>query len=117
MSTIDNTTDQTHDTLTGAMSGSAARGNVEKLKGDFREQTDKAKEAAREALDKTRKVAKEWADQAPEQARVARERAQKLAEEGGAKVRAAVQEQPFAVLGAGVALGFLVGWMMSGRKN
>ena len=40
-----------------------------------------------------------------------------MAEEGTAKVRTTVQEQPLAALGAGIALGFVVGWLLSGRKK
>ena len=46
-----------------------------------------------------------------------REKPPKKAEEGTAKVRTTVQEQPLAALGAGIALGFVVGWLLSGRKK
>ena len=83
-----------------------AASKIEKLKGDLKDQADKA-------IGK----AKELADAAPEKAREVKERAQKVAEEGTAKVRTTVQEQPLAALGAGIALGFVVGWLLSGRKK
>lgn len=99
----------------------AAAGRLEKLKGELKDQADKAigkaKDAASAAYDKAAAKAKELADVAPEKAREVKERAQKVAEEGTAKVRQTVQEQPLAALGAGIALGFVVGWLLSGRKK
>jgi ElaB/YqjD/DUF883 family membrane-anchored ribosome-binding protein len=99
----------------------AATGKLEKLKGDLKDQADKAigkaKDAANAAYDKAAAKARELADAAPEKAREVKERAQKVAEEGTAKVRTTVQEQPLAALGAGIALGFVVGWLLSGRKK
>lgn len=99
----------------------AAAGKVAKLKEDLKGQADramgKAREVAGNAYDKAAAKARELADAAPEKARVARERAQELTEQGTAKVRATVQEQPLAALGAGIALGFVVGWLISGRNR
>lgn len=99
----------------------AAAGKLDKLKGDIKAQADKAaaraKTAATTAYDKAAAKAKELADAAPDKAREVKERAQKVAEEGTAKVRQTVQEQPLAALGAGIALGFVVGWLLSGRRN
>ncbi|MCM0033552.1 DUF883 family protein [Sandarakinorhabdus limnophila] len=98
-----------------------AASKIEKLKGDLKDQADKAigkaKETASAAYDKAAAKARELADAAPEKAREVKERAQKVAEEGTAKVRTTVQEQPLAALGAGIALGFVVGWLLSGRKK
>lgn len=98
-----------------------AKGKLDKLTHDLKDQAEKAvgkaKDAAKEAYDKAATRARDLADQAPEQLRAARERAAKVAEEGTAKVRQTVQEQPLATLGAGIALGFVVGWLLSGRKR
>jgi ElaB/YqjD/DUF883 family membrane-anchored ribosome-binding protein len=98
-----------------------AASKIEKLKGDLKDQADKAigkaKETASAAYDKAAAKARELADAAPEKAREVKERAQKVAEEGTAKVRTTVQEQPLAALGAGIALGLVVGWLLSGRKK
>lgn len=106
-------------TVTESIEAAASR--MEKLKGELKDQADKAigkaKETATAAYDKAAAKAKELADIAPEKAREVKERAQKVAEEGTAKVRATVQEQPLAALGAGIALGFVVGWLLSGRKK
>jgi uncharacterized protein YjbJ (UPF0337 family) len=90
-----------------------ASGKVRELKGKAEEVYGKAKDAYGKASER----AKEWAEKAPETAREARERAQRIAEEGQAKVKNAVQEQPVAVLAGGIALGFVVGWLLSGRRN
>jgi ElaB/YqjD/DUF883 family membrane-anchored ribosome-binding protein len=99
----------------------AATGKLDKVKADIKAQADKAigkaKEAATTAYDKASAKAKELADAAPDKAREVKERAQKVAEEGTAKVRQTVQEQPLAALGAGIALGFVVGWLLSGRNR
>lgn len=103
-----------------------AASKLGKLKDDVKSQADKAIHAARDAAttayDKAAAKARELADAAPEkarevkeQAREVKEQAQKIAEEGTAKVRATVQEQPLAALGAGIALGFVVGWLISRR--
>jgi ElaB/YqjD/DUF883 family membrane-anchored ribosome-binding protein len=99
----------------------AAAGKLNKVKADLKAQADKAtaraRAAATAAYDKASAKAKELADAAPEKAREVKERAQKVAEEGTAKVRQTVQEQPLAALGAGIALGFVVGWLLSGRRK
>ena len=99
----------------------AATGKLDKVKADLKAQADKAvakaKSAATAAYDKASAKARELADAAPEKAREVKERAQKVAEDGTAKVRQTVQEQPLAALGAGIALGFVVGWLLSGRRK
>ena len=94
-----------------------AAGKLDRLKAEADKAIGKAKDAATAAYDKAAAKAKELADAAPEKAREVKERAQKVAEEGTAKVRTTVQEQPLAALGAGIALGFVVGWLLSGRKK
>jgi ElaB/YqjD/DUF883 family membrane-anchored ribosome-binding protein len=98
-----------------------AGGRLDKLKHDLKDQADKAaaraREAATAAYDKAAAKARELADAAPEKAREVKERAQKVAEEGTAKVRQTVQEQPLAALGAGIALGFVVGWLINSRRR
>jgi ElaB/YqjD/DUF883 family membrane-anchored ribosome-binding protein len=106
---------------TAADAAEAAAGKLDRVKADIKAQADKAigkaKDAASTAYDKAAAKAKELKDVAPEKAREVKERAQKVAEEGTAKVRTTVQEQPLAALGAGIALGFVVGWLLSGRRN
>lgn len=107
--------------LTTTEAEAVAAGKLDKIKADLKDQaakaTAKARDAATAAYDKAAAKAKELADAAPEKAREVKERAQKVAEEGTAKVRTTVQEQPLAALGAGIALGFVVGWLLSGRKK
>lgn len=94
-----------------------ATGRMDRLKAEADKAIGKAKDAANAAYDKAAAKARELAETAPEKAREVKERAQKVAEEGTAKVRATVQEKPLAALGAGAALGFVVGWLLSGRKK
>lgn len=104
-------TDSAHDLAETAAS------KMDRLKAEADKAIGKAKDAATAAYDKAAAKAKKLADAAPEKAREVKERAQKVAEEGTAKVRTTVQEQPLAALGAGIALGFVVGWLLSGRKK
>ena len=109
------------DTTPTAATGESLANGMSKMKTDLKDQADKAigraKESASAAYDKAAVKARELADMAPDKAREVKERAQKVAEEGTAKVRATVQEQPLAALGAGIALGFVVGWLISGRSK
>ncbi len=88
-------------------------GKLDELKGKAEQVYGKA----RESFEQASQTAREWVDKAPETVREARERAQKIADEGAAKARQTVQEQPLAVLAGGVALGFVVGWLVSGRRS
>jgi len=90
-----------------------ADGKIHELKGKAEQAYGKAKDV----YDKASEKAKEWAEHAPEAAREAREKAARLAEESTARVRQTVQEQPVAVLAGGIALGFVIGWLLSGRKS
>ncbi len=90
-----------------------AEGTIHELKGKAEQAYGKAKDVYGKATER----AKEWADNAPETVREARERAQRLADESSAKVRQTVQDQPVAVLAGGIALGFVVGWLLSGRRD
>lgn len=87
-------------------------GKVAELKGKAEQALGKGKEL----YEKASETVREYADKAPEQVREAREKAARAAEEATAKARQAVQEQPIAVLAGGIALGFVVGWLVSGRK-
>ena len=82
---------------------------------ELREKAEDVIHKARDAADKAAGRAREWADAAPEQLKAARERAQKAYEETAPKVRQVVQEQPIAVLAGGIALGFVVGWLLGGK--
>ena len=95
----------------------SAVGRMERLRAEADKAIGKAKDAANAAYDKAASKARELADAAPDKAREVKERAQKVAEDGTAKVRTTVQEQPLAALGAGIALGFVVGWLLNGRKS
>ena len=88
-------------------------GKVTELKGKAQQVVGDAKAMYEKASDSVR----EYADKAPEQLREARDKASQFADDAAAKARTAVQEQPVAVLAGGVALGFVVGWLLSGRKN
>ena len=90
-----------------------AEGKFDELKGKAEQVYGKARDAYAQASERAR----EWSEHAPEQLREARERAQRLADEGAARARQAVQDQPLAVLAGGIALGFVVGWLVSGRKS
>lgn len=84
-----------------------------KAKGAASQYADKAKDAAAQAADRAR----EWADNAPEPVQQARERAMRVYDDYSPKVRQAVQEQPLAVLAGGVALGFVLGALLSGGRR
>jgi len=78
---------------------------------------DEVKGKVQDAYGKARDAVKDWADDAPEYVQRARETGRRYAEQGSERVKDAVQEQPVAVLAGGIALGFLVGWLVSGRRN
>ncbi len=90
-----------------------AQGKVDELKGKAQDAFGQAKDA----YGKARETVQEWADKAPDQVREAREKARQYADQATEKVKTTVQEQPVAVLAGGIALGFVVGWLLSGRKN
>ncbi len=84
---------------------------------EFKGKAEQVVGQAKQAYEKASETVKEWADNAPDMVREARETASRIAEDGSSKVRQTVQEQPVAVLAGGIALGFVVGWLLSGRKN
>ena len=90
-----------------------AEGKIDELKGKAQDAFGQAKDA----YGKARETVQDWADKAPEQVRQAREKAQHYADEASARVKTTVQEQPVAVLAGGIALGFVVGWLLSGRRD
>jgi uncharacterized protein YjbJ (UPF0337 family) len=87
-------------------------GKVRELKGKAQEVYGKA----RDVYGKASETVKDWAEHAPDTVREAREKAARAAEEASSKVRHQVQEQPLATLLGGVALGFVVGWLINSRK-
>ena len=111
------------DTFEGTVNeyGGKAESAIGSAFGDSRMQAegkiDELKGKAQDAYGKAKETVQDWADKAPEQVKMAREKAQQYADQATAKVKTTVQEQPVAVLAGGVALGFLVGWLLSGRKN
>ncbi len=117
--TIEGTIDEAVGVTQGAVGAAIsdakmqADGKIHELKGKAEQAYGRAKEVYGKASD----TVKDWAEKAPETAREARERATKLAEDSQARVKTAVQEQPVAVLAGGIALGFVVGWLLSGRRN
>ena len=78
---------------------------------------DELKGKAQDAFGKAKDKVSEWADNAPESVQRARETASRYASEGAERAKAAVQDQPVAVLAGGIALGFLIGWLVSGRRD
>jgi len=104
--------------------GQAALGEVSgntqaEIDGKLREIKGKAQEAygkAREVYGKASETVKDWAEHAPETVREAKEKAARAAEEARTKVRSQVQEQPLATLAGGIALGFVIGWLLNSRK-
>jgi uncharacterized protein YjbJ (UPF0337 family) len=99
--------------------GDAIGDTQAEIDGKVRELKGKAQEAygkAREAYGKASETVKDWAEHAPETVREAREKAARAAEEASARVRTQVQEQPLATLAGGIALGFVIGWLLNNRK-
>ncbi len=90
-----------------------AQGKIDELKGKAQDVYGQATEAFGKAKD----TVKDWADKAPEQVRQARETATRYAGEAQERVKTTVQEQPIAVLAGGIALGFVFGWLLSGRRD
>lgn len=101
-----------------AVMGDAVGDTDTEVDGRIRELKGKAQEVygkARDVYGKASHQVKDWADHAPETVREARERAARAADETSAKVRTQVQEQPLATLAGGIALGFVVGWLINRR--
>ena len=111
------------DTVEGTLSefGGKAKGAFGDMTGDTKMQAegkiDELKGKAQDAYGKARDTVRDWADEAPEYVQRAKETGRRYVEQGNEKARELVQEQPVAVLAGGIALGFLVGWLVSGRRD
>ena len=101
--------------------GGKVEGYVGDLTGDTKMQADgtidELKGKVQDAYGKAREKVTEWADHAPESVQRARDTASRYASEGAEKAKAVVQDQPVAVIAGGIALGFLLGWLVSGRRD
>ena len=107
--------------------GMKAQGTAESLAGKAQEAYGTVREKAHEAYDtavhkatdaygKARETVKEWADDAPEYVERARETGRRYATQAGETVKHTVQEQPVATVLGGVAVGFLLGWLINSRR-
>ncbi len=111
------------DTIEGTLNefGGKAEGFVGDVTGDTKTQVegkiDELKGKVQDVYGKARDKVSEWADNAPESVQRARETASRYASEGAERAKTVVQEQPVAVLAGGIALGFLIGWLVSGRRD
>ncbi|WP_185965007.1 CsbD family protein [Glacieibacterium frigidum] len=111
------------DTVEGTLNefGGKAEGFIGDVTGDTKTQAegkiDELKGKVQDVYGKAREKVTEWADNAPESVQRARETASRYAAQGTEKAKAVVQEQPVAIIAGGVALGFLLGWLVSGRRD
>lgn len=111
------------DTMEGSMDefGGKVQGKVGDMLGDNKMQAqgkvDEVKGKVQDAYGNAKDTVKDWADNAPEYVQKARETGRRYAEQGSEKAKELVQEQPVAVLAGGIALGFLMGWLVSGRRS
>ena len=107
--------------------GMEARGAADSLTGKAQEAYGNVREKAHEAYDsavhkatdaygRARETVKEWADDAPEYLDRARESGRRYAAQAGETVKTTVQEQPIATVLGGVAVGFLLGWLINSRR-
>ena len=96
--------------------GMEARGAADSLTGKAQEAYGNVREKAHEAYDSARETVKEWADDAPEYLDRARESGRRYAAQAGETVKTTVQEQPIATVLGGVAVGFLLGWLINSRR-
>ena len=115
---VEGTVDQVIGKGQAAVGDAIGNGQTE-IDGKLRELKGKAQEAygkARDVYGKASETVKDWAEHAPDTVREAREKAARVAEEARTKVKTQVQEQPLATLAGGIALGFVVGWLLSNRK-
>mgnify|MGYP000588355411 CR=1 FL=1 len=92
-------------------------GVVESVKGKAQEAFGTAREKATDGYERARAKARELADEAPEYVDRARETTRRYADKASTTVKAQVQEQPVVTLLGGVAVGFLLGWLISGRRS
>ena len=111
------------DTIEGSLNefGGKVEGAFGDVTGDTKTQAsgkiDELKGKAQDVYGKAREKVTEWADNAPESVQRARETAGRYADQGLDRAKAAVQDQPVAVLAGGIALGFVLGWLVSGRRD
>ena len=111
------------DNIEGALNefGGKVEGAFGDVTGDTKTQVsgkiDELKGKAQDAYGKAREKVTEWADHAPESVQRARETAGRYANEGVERAKTAVQDQPVAVIAGGIALGFILGWLVSGRRD
>ena len=112
-----------NDTVEGSLNefGGKVEGVAGDMLGDTKMQAegkiDELKGKVQDVYGKAREKVSEWADNAPESVQRARDTATRYAQEGADRAKSAVQEQPVAVLAGGIALGFLIGWLVSGRRD
>lgn len=91
-------------------------GAFDETKGKAQEAFGDAKAKVQDAYGKAKDAVNDWADNAPDYVQKARETGKQYAEKGGQVVRDTVQEQPIATLVGGIAVGILIGWLVSGRR-
>jgi uncharacterized protein YjbJ (UPF0337 family) len=93
-----------------------AEGAFTETKGKAQEAFGDAKAKVQDAYGKAKDAVNEWADNAPDYVQKARETGREYAEKGGEVVRSTVQDQPIATLVGGIAVGVLIGWLVSSRR-
>ena len=93
-----------------------AEGSFDETKGKAQEALGDAKAKVQDAYGKAKDAVNDWADNAPEYVQKARETGRQYAEKGSDALRQTVQDQPIATLAGGIAIGVLIGWMISGRR-
>jgi uncharacterized protein YjbJ (UPF0337 family) len=91
-------------------------GAFEETKGKAQEAFGEAKAKVQDAYGKAKDAVNDWADNAPDYVQKARETGRQYAEKGGQAVRDTVTEQPVAMLVGGIAVGVLIGWLVSSRR-
>lgn len=93
-----------------------ASGAWDETKGKAQQAFGDAKSKVQDAVGKAKEAVNDWADNAPDYVQKARETGRQYAERGGEAVRTTVQDQPIATLVGGIAVGVLIGWLVSSRR-